>query len=108
MRAAASGKDLAAPLARYLGLRSWSSWKVVVSPFYPPGGSASWIIEERGGRPEVIVVYGLSWDKNGARPTMSGGAPEWYAASAWPEAVYTMIYAPVSYTHLTLPTNSRV
>lgn len=94
-RAALGGRDLAAPLARYLGVRTWSSWTVVVSPFFPSGGGASWVLEERPGRPEVVVVFGPYWKKSGfwGRLTMSGGAPEEFAAGAWPEAVFSATYA---------------
>lgn len=95
VRAAAGGRDLGAPLERYLGARTWASWTVIVSPFFPRGGGASWILEEKDGRPDVVVVYGAAWSRGGlwrrSRP-VPDTAPE-FAAAAWPEAVFSMTYA---------------
>jgi hypothetical protein len=95
VRAAAGGRDLEAPLVRYLGLRSWADWTIVVSPFFPNGGGASWVLEEKPGRPDVYVVFGLYWQKKGfwGRSSMSGGSAEKYAQSVWPEAVFSTTYA---------------
>jgi len=92
VRAAGAGRDLAAPLARYLGLRPWSSWTVVVSPFFPEGGGASWVLEEKSGRPDVVVVYG-PYRRNGPKILLDAGAPAEFAAGAWPEAVFSATYA---------------
>lgn len=94
VRAAAAGRDLEPALTKYLGARPWSSWTVVVSPFFPNGSGASWVLEETPGKPEVIVVNGLYWQKGfWGRAAMSGGTPEKFAQGAWPEAVFAMTYA---------------
>lgn len=94
VRAAADGRELAAPLAAYLGAKPWASWTVAVSPFFPPGGGASWVLEEKPGLPDVIVVYGPSWSKGShwrrSRPVPD--SPAEFAAGAWPEAVFAMTY----------------
>jgi len=94
VRASADG-DLAAPLAAFLGARTWDSWTVAVSPFFPPGGGASWILEEKPGRPDVVVVYGPSWTRRSAwrRSRPVADEPRAFAAGAWPEAAFSMTYA---------------
>lgn len=91
VRAASGGRDLAGPLARYLGARTWSSWTVIVSPFFAHGGGAAWVIEERPGLPEVDVVYGPY--RRGRRDSGAPDGPAEYAASVLPEAVFSMTYA---------------
>lgn len=93
VRASAGTRDLEAPLVRYLGAEPWASWTVIVSPFYPNGGGASWIIEEKPGAPDVVVVYGLYWQKGFWGRKMTGGPPDKYASGVWPEAVFAMTYA---------------
>jgi hypothetical protein len=88
-RRAQGGRDLAAPLVRMLGARTWGDWIVYVSPFFPQGNSDAWILEEKVGRPQVAVFFGPYWEEG----HFSGGHPEEFAADAWPEAVFTMTYA---------------
>lgn len=89
VRAAQGGRDLGAPLAELLGARTWSDWLVAVSAFYPNGGGASWVLEEKPGRPDVFIAYGLYW-KDGA---YDGGGARRFAFGALPEAAFTMAYA---------------
>lgn len=93
VRAAAAGRDLGEPLARYLGARTWASWTVIVSPFYAHGGGASWVVEEKPGRPDVAVVYGPYRRGRFGRASRGPDAPAEYAASVLPEAVFSMTYA---------------
>ncbi|HEX4046862.1 MAG TPA: hypothetical protein VH309_03465 [Elusimicrobiota bacterium] len=88
-RRAQGGRDLGAPLQRLLGARTWGDWVVFVTPFSPEGGSDSWIMEERGGRPQVVVIFGPYWDGR----SFGVVRPAEFAAAAWPEAVFTMTYA---------------
>ena len=92
VRASAGAHDLETPLIRFLGVKPWGAWTVVVSPFFPNGAGASWVLEEKTGAPDVIVVYGLYW-QGFWKKTMSGGSPEKYAQGVWPEAVFSMAYA---------------
>ncbi|MEQ1919708.1 MAG: hypothetical protein ABL955_10955 [Elusimicrobiota bacterium] len=89
VRAAQGGRDLAAPLVRLLGVRTWSDWRVAVSAFYPAGGGASWVLEEKEGLPEVFVAYGPYWN----RAKSHGGSASDFAVGAWPEAAFTLAYA---------------
>lgn len=89
VRAAQGGRDLAAPLVSLLGVRTWSDWRVAVSAFYPNGGGASWVLEEKSGRPDVFVAYGPYWN----RKKFHGGTPSEFGAGAWPEAAFTLAYA---------------
>jgi hypothetical protein len=92
VRASAGTHDLETPLVRFLGAKPWGSWTVIVSPFFPNGAGASWVLEEKAGAPDVVVVYGLYW-QGFLGKTMSGGTPEKYAQGVWPEAVFSMTYA---------------
>ncbi len=102
VRAAAGGRELGGPLAKYLGARTWASWTVVVSPFFPHGGSASWVLEEKPGRPDIVVVYGPDRSpglfgvkrRSGLfrRRARLDPAAE-FASAVWPEAVFSMTYA---------------
>jgi hypothetical protein len=67
---------------------------VVVSPFFPHGGGASWVLEEKPGRPDVYVVYGPGWTPRRfwRRPRPVADTPAEFAAAAWPEAVFSMTY----------------
>lgn len=87
---AQDGKDLGKPLAALLGGRSWEGWTVAVSGLYPNGGGASWVLEEKPGRPDVFVAYGPYWDK---KKGAWGGTPALFAIGAAPEAAFTMAYA---------------
>ncbi|MEQ1918939.1 MAG: hypothetical protein ABL955_07040, partial [Elusimicrobiota bacterium] len=95
VRAASGGEDLGAPLTRLLGARPWSSWTAVVSPFFPPGGSAAWIVEETSGRPAVFTVYGPSWRSPGPglASRLVADEPARFAESVLPEAAFVMAYA---------------
>ncbi len=95
VRAAAAGRDLETPLVRYLGVRTWDDWVVIVSPFFPSGGNASWVLEEKPGRPDVMVVFGPYWGTSGFwRPaSLSGGEPAHFGRGVWPEAVFSATYA---------------
>jgi hypothetical protein len=94
-RASLDGADLEAPLVALLGAKPWSSWTVAVSPFFPTGGGASWVLEEVPGRPEVTVVYGPAWSPRRwwrrSRPVPQ--TPAQFAQAAWPEAAFAMTYA---------------
>ncbi len=94
-RASLGGRDLAAPLVRLLGVQPWSSWTALVSPFFPQGGNASWVLEEKSGRPEVLVVYGPRWSRGGwlRRPRPAPEPAARFAAAVWPEAAFAMAYA---------------
>jgi len=95
VRAASGGEDLGAPLTRLLGARPWSSWNAVVSPFFPPGGSAAWIVEETSGRPAVFTVYGPTWRSRGPGqpPHLAADEPVRFAECVLPEAAFVMAYA---------------
>ncbi len=94
VRAAQGGRDLGEPLARLLGARTWADWRVAVSAFYPNGGGASWILEEKNGRPDVFVAYGPFWNESKKKKTsFHGGSPRDFGLGAWPEAAFTMAYA---------------
>jgi hypothetical protein len=88
LRAQAGRADLEGPLLAYLGARSWESWTLTPSVFFPPGGGASWILEEKAGLPDVFVVFGPDW----TRPREPFGSPEELSRDAWAEAVFSTAY----------------
>ncbi|MFI5347445.1 MAG: hypothetical protein ACHQ51_13810 [Elusimicrobiota bacterium] len=87
--ASSAGVDLSSELVHALGVKPWASWTVYVSPFFPHGGGGSWVIEEKPGRPDVVVMYGPLW--NGDKP--ASDPPWFFAAGVLPEAVFSMTYA---------------
>lgn len=91
VRDAQNGRDLGAPLQKLLGVKTWADWRVGVSAFYPNGGGASWILEEKAGLPDVFVAYGPFWDPK--KKTFDGGGARAFGLGAWPEAAFTMAYA---------------
>lgn len=93
VRSAQGGRDLGAPLEKLLGVRTWADWRVAVSAFYPNGGGASWILEEKEGRPDVFVAYGPYWEKKKKTVSFHGGSPRQFGGGALPEAAFTMAYA---------------
>lgn len=93
VRTAQGGRDLGLPLERLLGVRTWADWRVGVSAFYPNGGGAAWILEEKHGRPDVFVAYGPYWERKMMKATFHGGSPRHFGRGAWPEAAFTMAYA---------------
>lgn len=93
VRNAQEGRDLGAPLEKLLGVRTWADWRVAVSAFYPNGGGASWILEEKPGRPDVFVAYGPYWRRSLWRTRFYGGSPRQFGGGALPEAAFTMAYA---------------
>ncbi len=86
--------DFEGPLVDYLGLRTWRRWTVVPSPFYPPGGSSSWVLEEKPGRPDVFVVIGPTWSRGepprGWEPSFGKAAD--IATYIWAEPIFSTAY----------------
>ncbi len=86
--ASSAGVDLSSDLVHVLGVKPWGSWTVYVSPFFPHGGGGSWVLEEKAGRPDVVVMYGPQW-----RGGVLQQEPSWFLASgALPEAVFSLAY----------------
>lgn len=88
VRASAGGADLAPDLIAELGLKPWSSWTVVTGPFFGRGGVGAWVLEEKAGRPEIVVMYGPN-----RNPRPSPDSPARFAAWVYPEAAFAMAYA---------------
>lgn len=88
LRDAAGNRDLEEALARVLGARSWDKWTVAASPFFPEQWGASWIVEEKPGKPDIWVVLGPRWEN--VRPRF--GPPEEFAVNVWREGAYSAAY----------------
>lgn len=88
LREQAGRAALEESLVAYLGARSWERWTLAPSVFFPPGGSASWILQEKPGLPLVLVVFGPDWDK----PQAPFGSPAELARDARAEAVFSAAY----------------
>ena len=88
VRASLGGADLSADLVAELGAKTWDKWTVTVSPFFARGGVGAWVLEEKAGRPDIVVMYGPDW-----KPRPAADPPSVFAAWVYPEAAFSMAYA---------------
>jgi hypothetical protein len=88
VRASTGGADLSAELVAELGVKTWASWTVAVGPFFARGGGGAWVIEEKPGRPDIVVMYGPKY-----APEPVPDTPERFAAGVTPEVIFSLAYA---------------
>jgi len=88
VRASYGGADLGGDLAAELGVKPWNTWTVAVGPFFARGGGGAWVVEEKPGKPDIVVMYGPDW-----KPRPVADPPQIFAAWVYPEAAFSMAYA---------------